>query len=101
VKSVIDEVMKALKAGRKKSADYNLNLFNTRMLKPDETVAKSMPGLEEDSKSSLLRARLMANVQEKNFMELLSDKSWKELVTIFDKSVDYKSSPSKDRCSQA
>ncbi|RNA43351.1 hypothetical protein BpHYR1_027320 [Brachionus plicatilis] len=52
-----------------------------------------MPGLEEAAKSSLLRARLIANVPEnvKNFMELLSDKSWKELVAIFDKSVDYKS----------
>ncbi len=108
VKGDIDEVMKALKDGCRKSPDYYLNLFYMRVLKPDETIAsfchdiefllsKGMPGLEEASKSSLLRARLIANVPEnvKNFMELLSDKSWKELVNIFDKSVDYKSITSK------
>ena len=103
-KTDIDEIIKALKTGCKKSPDFYLNLFYARTLKSDESIAtfchdiegllsKGMPGLEEASKSSLLRARLIANVPEnvKNFMELLSDKSWKELVTIFDKSVDYKS----------
>ncbi|CAF1081998.1 unnamed protein product, partial [Brachionus calyciflorus] len=60
-------------------------------MKPDESIAtfchdieelltKEMPGLEEESKSSLLRTRLIANVSEnvKNFMDLLSDKSWKQ-----------------------
>ncbi|CAF1017288.1 unnamed protein product [Brachionus calyciflorus] len=102
-KTDIDEIIKALKAGCKKSPDFYLNLFYARKLKPDESIAtycheiegllsKGMPGLEEASKSSLLRARLIANVPEnvKNFMELLSDKSWKKLVTIFYKSVDYK-----------
>ena len=95
-KTDIDEIIKALKAGCKKSPDFYLNLFYARTLKPDESIAtfcheiegllsKGMPGLEEASKSSLLRARLIANVLEnvKNFMELLSDKSWKELVTNF------------------
>ncbi|CAF0975863.1 unnamed protein product [Brachionus calyciflorus] len=103
-KTDIDEIIKALKSGCKKSPDFYLNLFYARTLKPDESIAtfcheiegllwKGMPGLEEASKSSLLRARFFANIPEnvKNFMELLSDKSWKELVTIFDKSVDYKS----------
>ncbi|CAF0881342.1 unnamed protein product [Brachionus calyciflorus] len=103
-KTDTDEIIKALNAGCKKSPDFYLNLFYARTLKQDESIAtfcheiegllsKDMPGLEKAFKSSLLRARLISNVPEnvKNFMELLSDKSWKELFTIFDKSVDYKS----------
>ena len=57
VKSDIDEVMKALRDGCRKSPDYYLNLFYMRVLKPDETIAsfchdieyllsKVMPGFE-------------------------------------------------------
>lgn len=101
-KADIDEIMHALRQGCVKSPDYYLNLFYTRKLKPEESIAsfchdierllnKGMPGLETESKSKLLRARLIANVPEnvKNYMEMLSDKSWRDLVALFDKSVDY------------
>ena len=39
VKSVIDEVMKALRDGCRKSPDYYLNLFYMRVLNPDESIA--------------------------------------------------------------
>ncbi|CAF1030452.1 unnamed protein product [Brachionus calyciflorus] len=51
-----------------------------------------LPGLDEENRTRMLRSRLLSAVPEtiKNYLELLSDKKWTEIVAIFDKSVDYK-----------
>ena len=88
----------------KKLPEFYMNLFYVRTLKPNESVSaycndiqhlleKAMPGLEETTRDKFLKSRLISVVPEsvKNFLEMLSDKTWAQLVAIFDKSTDYKS----------
>ncbi|RNA29077.1 hypothetical protein BpHYR1_038437 [Brachionus plicatilis] len=53
---------------------------------------KGMPGLEPNGRSRMLMSRLVSTVPShiKSFLELQSDKSWSDIVSVFDKSVDYK-----------
>ena len=95
--------MKKLKDCSARAPEYYLNLFYARKLRTNETIAafchdiqctleKGMPGINESTKFQLLKARLISVVPEnvKNFLELLADKKWDEIVAIFDKSTDYK-----------
>ncbi|RNA04946.1 hypothetical protein BpHYR1_006452 [Brachionus plicatilis] len=59
-----DKLFEALRKTCFKPTDYYLNLFYSRALNPENT---------------------------KNFLESLSDKTWGELITIFENQVDYKS----------
>jgi hypothetical protein len=55
-------------------------------------LEKGLPGLEKTIRDKLLRSRLLAvaPVNLKNFLEMLSDRSWDDVVNILDKSNDYK-----------
>ena len=101
-----DSMMKIWKEMERKSSkpkQYYLNLFYNRKINPGESVAAfchaiqnllehGMPGLDVEARDELLKSRLMVNVPEntKNFLELMAEKKWSELVQIFDKQVDYK-----------
>ena len=102
-KGDIDEIFKKLRQCCAKAPEYYLNKLYTRTLKADEPISsychdiqnlleKAMPELNPETKGMMLRARLISVVPEsvKNFLEMLSDKTWSELVAIFDKSTDYK-----------
>jgi len=99
----LTDIFKALEEKCSKSPDYYLNLFYLRKMNANETIAsycyaiqelleRAMPSLNEEDKEKFLKARLIANVPEhvKTYLEMLSDKSWRELCDIFNKSVDYK-----------
>lgn len=102
-KNDIKKILECLKRGCVKSPEYYLNLFYSKQLKPDQKISdfcyeieklmdKALPNLDEDNRTRMLRSRLLSAVPEhiKSYLELLSDKKWKEIVAIFDKSVDYK-----------
>lgn len=102
-KASIKSVLEKLKKSCVKSPEYYLNLFYSRQLKSDEKIStfcyeieklidKGLPGLDDENRTRMLRSRLLSAVPEniKNYLELLSDKKWSEIVGIFDKSVDYK-----------
>ncbi|CAF1093470.1 unnamed protein product, partial [Brachionus calyciflorus] len=55
----------------------------------EKLIDKGLPGLDEENRTRMLRPRLLSETI-KNYLELLSDKKWPEIVQIFDKSVDYK-----------
>jgi len=99
----IKAIKKKLKECLAKAPEYYLNLFYMRAVKPNESIAsfchaiqqlldKGMPGLEPATKGRLLRSRLIAVAPEnlKNFLEMLADKTWDEVVAILDKSTDYR-----------
>ena len=98
-----DKIFEALKKACSKSPQYYLNMFFNRKLNQGETIASfctaiqeylddALPKVDEYTRDQLLISRLISNVPEnvKNFLELMSDKLWKEPVIIFDKSMDNK-----------
>lgn len=102
-KEDIKKILDTLKGKCIKSPEYYLNLFYSRQLKQDEKIGdfchdierlldKGMPGLELNGRSRMLMSRLVSTVPShiKSFLELQSDKSWSDIVSVFDKSVDYK-----------
>ncbi|CAF1093786.1 unnamed protein product [Brachionus calyciflorus] len=102
-KTSIKSIFEKLKRGCVKSPEYYLNLFYSRQLKHEEKIStfcyeieklidKGLPRLDEENRTRMLRSRLLSAVPEtiKNYLELLSDKKWPEIVQIFDKTVDYK-----------
>lgn len=103
-KKDINKIIKQLKETCTKTPEYYLNAFYTAALEPGESIAqfcqklqilveKGLPGLDETHRDKMLKARLIVNVPQhvKDFLELMSNKKWSELVEIFEKSNDYKS----------
>ena len=99
----MDKIFEALKKAYSKSPQYYLNLFLNRKLNQGETICTyctaiqeyledALPKIVEYTRDQLFISRLISNLteNEKNFLKLMSNKSWKELVNIFEKSVDYK-----------
>ena len=89
----LDKIFEALKKACSKSPQYYLNLFFNKKLNQGETINSfcktiqeylddALPKVDEYTRDQLLISRLISNVQEnvKNFLESMSDKSWKELV---------------------
>lgn len=64
----------------------------------ESLVNKGIPGMEDTAKHTLLRSRLIKVVPKdvKNFMELLSDRTCPQLVTIFENQRDYNGEDSKN-----
>ena len=88
-KKNIDTIFDKLKSICFKAPEFYLNLFYSRVLKPDQSIRKfchelqkllerGMPVLDETVKGKMLRARLISSVPEhvKNFLELMTDKTW-------------------------
>lgn len=103
-KNNIEDVFKGLKDKCGKPPNYYFSLFYNKEIKQDESIAsfchaiesyleKATPGMDQLARERILIGRLMEKAPEsvRGTLVLLGDKSWKELVTIFDKSVDYRS----------
>lgn len=99
-KKDIELIKKKLRETCVLSSEHYLNKFHNRTLGPNEKIGQFCRVLEGlldkakctgDMREKLLRWRLISVVPEstRQFMELLSDKSWDELVTIFEKQTDY------------
>lgn len=99
-KKDIELIKKKLRETCVLSPEHYLNKFHNRTLGPNEKIGQFCRALEGlldkakctgDMRETLLRWRLISVVPEstRQFMELLSDKSWDELVTIFEKQTDY------------
>lgn len=99
----IKEIEKKLRSCLSKAPEFYLNQFYKREVRGGESISsfchcvqglleKGLPGLEKTIRDKLLRSRLLAVAPEnlKNFLEMLSDRSWDEVVSILDKSNDYK-----------
>ena len=102
-KANIAEIEKALRAGCVQPPEVYFSEFYNRTLRPGEKlgeycraleklVDKACPGCEERVRSSMLRSRLISVVPNdvKNFMELINDKTWSELVKIFEDQNEYR-----------
>ena len=102
-KATMTEVVAHLKKVCAKPTELYLNKFYTRIMEPGESIAKycisiqnlldkGLPGLDKSHREQMLKARLIAVVPEnvKNFLELLGDRSWNELMVIFEKQTDYR-----------
>ena len=92
----LDKIFEALKKACSKSPQYYLNLFFNRKLNHGETITSfctaiqkcpddALSKVDEYTRDQLLISRLISNVPEnvKNFLELMSYKSWKELVNMW------------------
>lgn len=100
-KADIKAIEKALRSKCVETPEVYLNEFFERKMKPGERINTYCQALEKlldkagisgDSREKLLSSRLISQVplDVKNFMELMSDKSWKDLVHIFENQTDYK-----------
>lgn len=102
-KKDINKIVQKLKETCTKTPEYYLNSFYTATLEQGESIAqfcqklqklleKGLLGLQETHRDKMLKARLIVNVPQhvKDFLELMSNKKWSELVEIFEKSNDYK-----------
>ena len=94
----IQQIFKKLKELCVKPASHYLNTFNTRTIKYGETIPafchiieelidKAMPGLQIGFRKQLSTDRLMKSVPSntRNFIELVIDKEWKEIVKSMEK----------------
>lgn len=102
-KKTMAEMTAHIRKACSKPTELYLNKFYSILQEPGESVAKyclsiqtlldkGLPGLEKTHREQMLKARLITVVPEnvKNFLELLGDRSWDELVAIFEKQTDYR-----------
>lgn len=100
----IEVVKKKLTDCLSVAPEYYMGQFFTRSLNPNETISsfchaiqtlleRGMPSLDDDTKTKMLRAKLIPVVPSyvKNFLEMFPEKSWDQIVLIFDRSTDFKS----------
>lgn len=105
----IKEIEKELRRKCVQPAEFYLSQFYDCTLQPEDRIGpfcrrleslvnKGLPGMETSAKHTLLRSRLIKVVPKdvKNFMELLNDRSWPQLVTIFENQKDYNNEDSKN-----